>query len=166
MKKLLMILPLVFLLCFAFGCQQAEEVAEEPGVKALTDEDIAAIKAIGPALDEVVLAGDWNGVVSLFTEDVVLMGPNSPIIKGGSALRELLETSGMKYTEHKVELLEINGYGDIAYARGIGVEAFSIEGVDEPIKDEYKVLAIFRKRADSSWRIAIWSWNSDLPLPE
>jgi pimeloyl-ACP methyl ester carboxylesterase len=33
MKKLLMILPLVFLLCFTFGCQkQAEEVAEEPAV--------------------------------------------------------------------------------------------------------------------------------------
>jgi uncharacterized protein (TIGR02246 family) len=30
MKKLLLIVPLVFLLCFAFGCQkQAEEVAEE-----------------------------------------------------------------------------------------------------------------------------------------
>ena len=29
MKKLLMILPLVFLLCFTFSCQKAEEVAEE-----------------------------------------------------------------------------------------------------------------------------------------
>jgi len=28
MKKLLMILPLVILLCFVFGCQQGEEVAE------------------------------------------------------------------------------------------------------------------------------------------
>jgi hypothetical protein len=29
MKKLFMILPLVLVLCFAFGCQQGEEVAEE-----------------------------------------------------------------------------------------------------------------------------------------
>ncbi len=29
MKKLLMIIPLVILLCFTFGCQQGEEVAEE-----------------------------------------------------------------------------------------------------------------------------------------
>ncbi|MGD9347272.1 MAG: DUF4440 domain-containing protein [Candidatus Aminicenantes bacterium] len=166
MKKLFMVLPLVFLLCFALSCQKAEEVAEEVGVEPLSDEDIAAIKAIGPALDEVVLAGDWNGVVALFTEDVVLMGPNSPIIKGHSALKELLESAGMKYSEHKVELVEVNGYGDIAYARGIGVETFSIEGVEEPIRDEYKVLGIFRKQTDSSWRIAIWSWNSDLPLPE
>ena len=29
MRKLFMVLPLVFLLCFALSCQQAEEVAEE-----------------------------------------------------------------------------------------------------------------------------------------
>ena len=29
MKKLFMILSLVFLLCFTFSCQQGEEVAEE-----------------------------------------------------------------------------------------------------------------------------------------
>jgi hypothetical protein len=32
MKKLIMILPLIFLHCFAFSCQKAEEVAEEPAV--------------------------------------------------------------------------------------------------------------------------------------
>lgn len=31
MKKLLMVIPLVILLCFAYSCQQAEEAAEEPG---------------------------------------------------------------------------------------------------------------------------------------
>ena len=39
MKKLLMDLPLVFLLCLTFSCQKAEEVAEEPAV------DIGAEKA-------------------------------------------------------------------------------------------------------------------------
>ena len=40
MKKLLMIIPLVFLLCLTFSCQkQAEEVAEEPVV------DVEAEKA-------------------------------------------------------------------------------------------------------------------------
>ena len=39
MKKLFMVLPLVFLLCFTFSCQKAEEVAEEPVV------DVEAEKA-------------------------------------------------------------------------------------------------------------------------
>ncbi len=29
MKKLLLVIPLVVLLCFTFGCQQGKEVAEE-----------------------------------------------------------------------------------------------------------------------------------------
>ena len=165
MKKLT-IIPLVFLLCFTFSCQKAEEVAEEPGATPLSDADVAAIKALGPALDEAVLAGDWNGVITLFTEDGMWMGPNSPIIQGHSAMMDLLESSGMKVTEHKVEFVEVDGYGDIAYARGNGVETFSMEGVAEPIKDEYKLLGILRKQPDGSWRIALWSWNSNLSLPE
>ena len=39
MKKLSMIMPLVFLLCFTFGCQKAEEVAEE--LSDLEKEEIA-----------------------------------------------------------------------------------------------------------------------------
>lgn len=33
MKKLLMVIPMVFLLCFAFSCQRGEEVAEETNVE-------------------------------------------------------------------------------------------------------------------------------------
>jgi hypothetical protein len=42
MKKLLMILPLVFLLCFAFGCQKAEEVAAEKGYQGIWIESIVS----------------------------------------------------------------------------------------------------------------------------
>ncbi len=166
MKKLLMIIPLVILLCFTFGCQQGEEVTEEAGVKALSDEDVAAIKALGPALDKSALAGDWDAVGSLFTEDVVMMGPNSPIIQGRSTLLEVMKSSGMTVTEHVVELVEVDGYGDIAYGRATWKEAVSIEGVPEPIKEEGKILGIFRKQPDNSWLIGAWMWNSDLPLPE
>jgi uncharacterized protein (TIGR02246 family) len=167
MNKLLMIIPLVILFCFAFGCQQqSEEVTEEVGVKALSDEDVAAIKALGPALDKSALAGDWDAVASLFTEDVVMMGPNSPIIQGRSTLLEVMKSSGMTVTEHVVELVEVDGYGDIAYGRATWKETFSIEGVAEPIKEEGKILGIFRKQPDNSWLIAVWMWNSDLPLPE
>ena len=44
MKKLLMVLPLVFLLCFTFSCQKAEEVAEEkkPEPTIIVDNAISA----------------------------------------------------------------------------------------------------------------------------
>jgi uncharacterized protein (TIGR02246 family) len=54
-----MIIPLVFLLCFTFSCQQGEEVAEEPVV------DIEAEKAAVKAVFD-----DW--LICLETEDIEL----------------------------------------------------------------------------------------------
>jgi proline iminopeptidase len=51
MKKLLMILPLVFLLCITFSCQKAEEVAEEPVVDVETkDEGVKPLDVEGAIL--------------------------------------------------------------------------------------------------------------------
>ena len=167
MKKLLLVIPLVILLCFTFGCQQGEEVAEEVGVKALSDEDIAAIKAIGPALDKASLALDIDALLELWTEDTLLMNPNEPIIQGRAGVvkyYKAFETVTMK--EHKHELLEVDGYGDIAYARGAYKVVYVMEGIDEPVEDKGKTLLILRKQSNSSWLIALFSWSSDLPISE
>ena len=165
MKSLLTIIPLVMLLCFTFGCQQGEEAAEEVGVKALSDEDIAAIKAIGPALDKASLAMDIDAIAELYTVDTLLMNPNEPIIQGRVGVAEYykaFETATMK--EHKHELLEVDGDGDIAYARGAYKVVYVMEGIDEPVEDKGKTLLILRKQSNSSWLIALFSWSSDLPL--
>jgi len=141
-------------------------VAEEPGVRALSDEDVAAIKAIGPAMDKAALAGDFDAALALFTEDVLVMGSNSPTFQGRSTWLEIVNSLGMTVTEHVLEFVEVDGYGDIAYARGIWKEAYNIEGVEEPHKDKGKALGILRKQPDGSWLIAVWAWSSDLPLPE
>ena len=65
MKKLFMILPLVFLLCLTFNCQkQGEEVAEEPAV------DVEAEKeAVAESLQNLVdaaVSGDMEKLKSLW----------------------------------------------------------------------------------------------------
>ena len=165
MKKLCIILPITLVFCFIISCEEVEVRVEGVGAKALTDEDIAAIKAIGPALDEAAVSGDWDALVALFTEDVSMMGPNSPITKSRSALMELLQSSGMTVSEHKVEFVEVYGYGDLAYGTCKWTEKFGI-GDTEPISEVGKILGILRKQPDGNWLISHWSWNSDLPLPE
>ena len=86
-------------------------------------------------------------------------------IQGRAALMEILESYD-EVTEHIINFEEIEGYGDIAYVRGSWAEEFKLKGIEEPIKDKGKILGILRKQDDGSWRIAIWMWNSDLPLPE
>ena len=46
MEKLLLIVPLVFLLCFAFSCQKAEEVAEEATPVVDIGAEKAAVKTL------------------------------------------------------------------------------------------------------------------------
>ncbi len=164
MKKLLMIIPLVFLLCFTFSCQQGEEVAEESGVKALTDEDVAAMKKVIADQTPLVLAGDWDGYGQLFTEDVMIMPPNAPIMKAREVWGQMF--GGATFTEFNANLIEVDGYGDIAYGRGTVSLTFQFEGTEEPISDTAKWICIFRKQPDGKWLIAVDIWNSDLPLPE
>ena len=128
----------------------------------VTKEDVAAIKAVGHALDEAALSNDYKSIASLFTEDALLMGSNSPIIKGRAGLFELLESSGMIFSEHKVDFIEIDGYGDLAFAVCSYIESVSIGG-SEAVKEEGKILGILRKQPNQSWLIDRWSWNSDLP---
>jgi len=94
------------------------------------------------------------------------MSPNMPSYQGRTALVEFIESFGItEMTKHTIVFTEVDGYGDMAYARGAYDEAYSLEGVDDPIEEVGKLLAVLRKQADGSWLIANWITNSDLPLP-
>ena len=164
MKKLLMVIPLVFLLCFTFGYQQGEEVAEEPGVKALSDEDVVAIKALYDSWVPAVKSGDWETAANLYTEDTVVMPSNMPLIEGREAAKTFLENFPT-IKEISFTPLEIDGYGDIAYVRGTYSLMIQPEGAPEPIHDTGKYLENRRKQEDGSWLLAVDIFNSDMPLP-
>ncbi len=161
-----MVIPLVFLVCFTFSCQQGEEVAEEAAaeVAALSDEDIAAIKALYDAWIPAVKSGDWDTAANLYTEDTIVMSPNQPLIEGREAVKAFLELYP-PIKEISFSPLEIDGYGDIAYVRGTYSLIILPEGAPEPIHDTGKYLEIRRKQEDGSWLLAIDIFNSDQPLP-
>jgi uncharacterized protein (TIGR02246 family) len=164
MKKLFMILSLVILLCLTFSCQQAEEVAEEVGVRAITDEDVAAIEKLIADQVPLILAGDLEGYGQLFTEDCMIMPPNVPAMKGREVWSQMF--TGAKFTEFNPTLNDVHGYGDLAYGSGTVTLTFQIEGMEEPISESAKWISIFRKQPDGRWLIAVDIWNSDQPLPE
>ena len=137
----------------------------QPGVGPLSEEDVAAIKAVGPALDEAALAGDWSALGAMFTEDALVLSPNMPMYQGRAALLEFIESAEFAVTRHSIEFPEVDGYGDIAYARGTYDEAFTLGGTEDLIEDVGKILAILRKQPNGSWLITRWITNSDLPLP-
>jgi ketosteroid isomerase-like protein len=165
MKKLLMIITLVILLCFAFSYQQGEEVAEEVGVKALSDEDVAAIKTAHDAYGQTMISKDWAALIAMHTEDAVIMPPNMPLIQGREAIQAWNEASP-PITAFNLTCVEIDGRGDLAYVRGVYTLTMELKGAPQPIQDTGKFLDILQKQEDGSWLIAVDIFNSDLPQPE
>jgi uncharacterized protein (TIGR02246 family) len=138
----------------------------EAGMFKLTEEDIAAIRSLGAALDEAALASDWDALSALLTEDAVFMPPNGPAVQGRGAIQEWLESISIVMTAHTFEFTHVGGQGDVAYGRANYTETFTVGGVAPAIEDAGKVLGILRRQPDNSWLIAVWCWNSNLPVPE
>lgn len=134
-------------------------------VAPLSEEDVAAIRAMGPALDEAALAGDWSTLGAMFAEDALVMSPNVPMDHGRSALLKFIEAAELAVTKHIIEFPEVDGCGDVAYARGTYDEIFTKAGTEGQVEDVGKILAILRRQSDGSWLFTRWISNSDLPLP-
>ena len=70
MKKLFMVLPLIFLLCFTFACQDKEAMAELEAMKAqaeLEEQNIALVKRHYEAWN----SGDAEAIKEIFSPDYI-----------------------------------------------------------------------------------------------
>lgn len=164
MKKLLMILSLVILLCFSFSCQQAEVVA-------LSDEDIAAIKTANDAYVQAALEGGLEATTQFYTEDTILVA-QGPMIQGREALKEArkaLSKASATVTAFNQTIVKIDGRDNLAFVLGTVSISMSAEGSPGAIQVTGKFLQILRKQEDGSWLIAIDTRISDRsssPPPE
>ena len=120
MKKLLLILPLVFLVFFTFSCQKIEEVAEEPAV------DIEAEKAnVKLVMEQYVKAWktlDMDLYSSIFShaEDLVLFNEmDKKRTVGWEALKEGVLKSFEQYKDVEVTfrdvVINVHASGGVAW---------------------------------------------------
>lgn len=85
MKKLIMIIPLVFLLCFTFACQQSKQKTE----KGLSEEQVNALTG------EVLKAwnnADMDACAKAYSPDIVFSDPLLGEIVGIDAFKEMIRS--------------------------------------------------------------------------
>ena len=128
----------------------ATAVAQHSG---LSDEDITGIERMTHDWLAAHAARDWDKVATFYTEDAVLMPPFAPIIKGRAAIRDWF-SANEKYVSVHVEILKIEGYGDLAYVRGSSQVTIKRPGEPE-ISITGKYLDIRRKLDDGSWVVSV-----------
>jgi uncharacterized protein (TIGR02246 family) len=165
MKKLLMIIPLVILLCFTFSCQQGGEVAEEPVVD--VEADIEAIKKITDDFNAAINAGNIDKLVSLYTDDAVRIPPNKPALVGKEAIRSLFQEQLDQFTvQNEGVIVDLKVSGDLAFVRGSWTSINTPKTGGEPLKFNGNFVSIIQKQPDGSWKTICNSWsNEQLLLP-
>jgi len=158
MKKLLMVIPLVLLLCFTFSCQKGEEVAEEPAV------DAEAIKSLIDDYSKAWNEGDYEGFMALIDEEAMFLLANGPTLKGIAEIRSLYSNSfNMNTVDLTTTTEEIHISGDLAFSRDGVKGSINPKDGSKPIVFDNKVITIFKKQVDGSWKIWRHIYNSNTP---
>ena len=148
----------VLLALTSTACQPPAQEADP-----LSEDDVRAIEGIIQQYVQAMLEKDLSAWTGLWTENAVMLPPNSPAIEGREAIIQDL-MAGPTPTEFVLDVLDINGAGDVAYVRGIYSITRTVAGMPEPVRDYGKYLSILKKQLDATWLFAVDTWNSDLPL--
>ena len=164
MKKSLMIIPLVILLCFTFGCQkQAEEAEPVVDVEA----DITAIKEMLNQYAVASNAGDIDLWISLWADDGVLMPQSAPAVIGKEQIREAMKLLFDQWTLDvaTTSIEDAKVYGDL----GLTHYKFTLDmtpkagGETIHVVRDGKALTLYERQSDGSWKIVYDCFNSNVP---
>ena len=141
------------------GGPPATDNAYCPADARLTDADRDAIA--GGLADAVAaaLAGDWAGFAAQFHEDVKMLPPGAPLYTGRDAI--VAGFDGVTITEFVSEIDELDGCGDVAFARGHHEWSMQIRGSAAPYSESGKWVAVWRRQGDGDWKVIVDIWNSD-----
>ncbi len=134
----------------------------------LSDEDASAIRSIMQGeFTALMIAHDFGGLVGKMTKDVVFMPAGEPAIQGASPFQEWLDRNWgplpIAEVEQKVD--EVDGRGDLAFARGRYSITVEIEGIPK-IHDQGKFLVVLEKQAGGSWLISNIMYSRDTEKPQ
>ena len=146
MKKLVLILSLVFLLCFAFGCQDKAAMAELEEFRAqaaLEEQNKEIVRKGFKLFDE----GNIEGLMELFAPNSLWYSPsNSPAPMSKEELRELLVMFFNEFSERNSKIEDIIAAGDKVITRVVTTSTHPGEYRGIPAtgkKVEYSSIVIF-----------------------
>ncbi len=120
------------------------------------------IEAVNEKFIAALNRGDAAAIAALYTEDAILLPPNSGMLEGKEAAQAFWQGGlDMGIKEGELETASVEAQGDTAYE--IGKYKLTIEPPGGPtIKDEGKYLVVW-KRQGGSWKLHADIWNTSLP---
>ena len=145
--------------CLFASCAQPSETS--------SDEDVAAIRAIIAEEVRTVNAGDVEGFVAIFADNIAVVPPNQPKVQGRDAVREwtqaFMEAVSVEMVDYRNE--------EIVVAGDVGLHYHSFEwtltpkGEGEAFTQQGSGIHVFHRQADGSWKLGYDFWSLDAPPP-
>jgi ketosteroid isomerase-like protein len=157
MKKPILVVSLVYLLCLTFGCQKGEEVAEEPivDVEAKTE----ALRTLREA-DKLWSQStpDLDAFMSFIADDVAWFPPNtsSPII-GKNEVRSYFEPIFkepgflLSWTPNRID---VSDAGDMGYVYG-SYKFTHRDSSDRLVEEIRPYVTFWKKQSSGDWKVAL-----------
>ena len=98
-----------------------------------------------------------------WADDAVIMPPGQPPVRGKKAIRDMVEgTSKIPGFKISWEPLEVSVSGNADFAYMIEKNKVTVnDSLGKPITEFNKVVTIWRKEADGSWKNIVDMWNAD-----
>jgi ketosteroid isomerase-like protein len=148
------------------GMVSVAAVACHSGAASLSDPDQAAIRKVAEDAAAMVNPSktDYADYVRLYyADDATVLAPNVPPAQGHAAIQAMLQ-SFPPMSDFKLDIVELDGRGDLAYVRGNYSMTMNPPG-GPAVPDRGKYVEIWKKQADGSWKVRYDSFSSDLPMP-
>jgi len=153
MRKFMPPLLFIALALSAFQPTPAQAQSDAEAIQTLADEWTAAFNT-----------GDVAGLMACYTEDAVRMPPAASAYAGKEAIEEAFRGLFEQFTaELKWPTDEIVVADDWAFHRGTYTASLTPVAGGKVIEEAGKVVVIFQRQPDGSWKIAREIWNRDLP---
>lgn len=132
-----------------------------PGVS--VEDEAATLMRLSREWSEVAGSGDLERTLAYWADDAVMMIPGQPPIRGKEAIREFVESSAaVPGFSVKWEPLEahVSASGDMAYLIERNQFSFT-DSSGALVTESNKVLTVWRKQDDGTWKNVIDMWNAD-----
>jgi uncharacterized protein (TIGR02246 family) len=142
------------------GDQRPQTFAQPADTRAA---DEAAIRTASAAWSQASTANDIDKSVSFYTEDAVLMDPNTPALKGRENIRkrwtQMTASSGPGLS-FQTTSVKVAGSGDLAYETGM-YDFVTTDKKGKTNDEKWKYVVVWKKQHDGSWKAAVDIDNPD-----
>ena len=124
--------------------------------------EVEAIRAASKGYAQAGTSKAWSTWAGFLTQDAMFLPPNTPL-KNGRVEIEAWGRAFPPFKDLRIEPIEIEGRGDLAYVRGRYSFVMTLPNQPEQ-PDSGKYIEIWRKQSDGTWKIFRDTFNSDIPL--